>query len=186
MIIPLALSSTGWAVVGAVGGAFVGALAGGLIDLVVSWLREGGQAKAGARLVAAQIGLMDSQLEAGEADGKWWRFYGIEISDWREYGGVLARRLDQGEFEAVSQAVVVLEHTRLQMADIPAFRKDPDLPFVLLDPPSIRKIRVEAAKGYNALSGLAGHEPEGELLTHPEQPPPRPSDDSESKAQSPG
>jgi len=184
MALSLAMSTTGWAVIGAVGGALVGAVAGGLIDMFIASLRERAEAKAGARLIAAEVASMDSHLESAESEGQWWRFYGIEITNWDEYKAILAKRLKYKQFAAVSQAVLVLENTRQQMAVIPAFRKDPDLPFVPLDRKNIRPIRVDAANGYNALAKLAGHGVEGELLTHP--PRPRPDDGGAGTEQSPG
>ena len=141
-VLPLALTDAGWVVVGTVSGA----LAGSSVDAVLAWHRERRLAKAGARLVAGEISGADSQLEAVEKEGRWWRFHGIPIDNWSEYKNILAIRLSDLEFEAVSQGVMLLENLRQQMPMTPPFRKDPDLPYLDVEPKNIRPVRMDAAK----------------------------------------
>src|SRR5215217_2112016 len=101
MILPLALTDAGWAVIGAVSGGLIGATAGALMDFGLGWFRERKLAKAGARLVASELAAYDSQLEAAEETEQWWGFYGKELRAWSEYKDVLAVMLRKDEFEAV-------------------------------------------------------------------------------------
>lgn len=161
------MSDVGWAVIGAVGGVVLATVVAAAVDAFFEWRRERKLAKAGARLVAAEIAGYDSQLESAEREGKWWRFYGVEIVSWPEYRDVLAVKLGQEEFEAVSQCVMVLEGMRRDMPEVPGFRNDRDLPFVQIKPDRIKPMRKEAALAYNALARFAGHGQEGETIERP-------------------
>lgn len=163
-MLPVADIEAGWA---AIIGAFIGAIAGALVRGYFEWRKEAKLAKAGARLVAAEVAGYDSQLAAAERDQLWWRWFGVEITNWPEYRDVLAVKLSQEQFEVVSQCVMVLEGLRISLPQIPSFRKDPDLPAIPMQPEFTRPIREEAAKAYNALSKLAGHGKEGTLIERP-------------------
>jgi hypothetical protein len=164
-VLVLGLSSAGWTALGAVGGAFVGATAGGLVEWMLGVRREQALAKAGARLVAGEIAGAESQLAVAQHSGKWWAFYGIAIDSWAEYRDVLAIKLSQPDFEAVSQAVMNLEAFRKQLPESPRFKEQTAKHgFVQVDPQKIEAIRKEAAKWYNALANLSGHDREGELI----------------------
>jgi hypothetical protein len=168
-VIPLALSSAGWTAIGAVGGALVGATAGGLVDWLLGLRRERSAAKAGARLVAGDIASAESQIAVAEKSGEWLGFYGHPIASWSNYRDVLAVKLSSEDFEAVSQAVMVLEGIRQKLPDSPrGAREIAEKGFISLDDPAtLTPIRHEAAKAYNALAELAGHEPEGDLIQRP-------------------
>jgi hypothetical protein len=167
-MLPLSVSSAGWTAIGAVGGALVGATAGGVIDWLLGSNREKVLAKAGARLVAGEVAGAESQLASAQHSGEWWAFYGIPITSWTEYRDVLAMKLSQSDFEAVSQGVMNLEAFRQQMPDSPRFREQTARHgFVRVNPQKIKPIREEAAKAYNALANLAGHDREGELIKRP-------------------
>lgn len=167
-VIPLGLSSAGWTALGAVGGALVGATAGGFVDWTMGVRREQALAKAGARLVAGEIAGAESQLATAQHSREWWAFYGIPVGSWAEYKDVLAVKLSQPDFEAVSQAVMNLEAFRQMMPESPNFQKQTaERGFVRVDPNKIIPIREEAANAYNALADLAGHPREGELIRRP-------------------
>ena len=169
-MIPVAVSGAGWAVIGTIGGVVLATVVAAAVDAVFEWRRERKLAKAGARLVAAEIAGYDSHLESAERERKWWRFYGVEIASWDEYRNVLAVKLSQEEFEAVSQCVMVLEGMRRSMPELPGFRNDPDLPFVQVKPDKIEPMRKETALAYNALAKFAGHGKEGEIIERPTRP----------------
>lgn len=81
---------------------------------------------------------------------------------------VLALKLSQADFEAVSQAVMVLEGIRQKMPETPNFEEQTaKFGFVRVDPQKIVPVREEAANAYNALAGLAGHDLEGDLIKRP-------------------
>jgi hypothetical protein len=164
-MLPLGVSSAGWTAIGAVGGAVVGATAGGVIDWLLGSKRENALAKAGARLVAGEVAGAESQLASAQHSGEWWAFYGVPITSWPEYRDVLAVRLSQPDFEAVSQGVMNLEALRQQISGSPNFKEQTDKKgFVRVNPQHIVQIRREAAKAYNALASLAGHGREGDLI----------------------
>lgn len=100
----LAISAPGWTAIGAIGGALVGATAGGLVDAAISWRRDAQLAKAGSRLLAAQLKTADAVLGTVEAEGMWVRFYGLSMSAWPEYRGVLATKLGNSGFDASQSA----------------------------------------------------------------------------------
>ncbi len=130
--------------------------------------REQALAKAGARLVAGEVAGAESQLAVAQHSRQWWAFYGVAIDSWIEYRNVLAMKLSQADFEAVSQAVMNLEAFRQKMPETPNFREQTAKSgFVQVDPQKIIPIREEAAKAYNALARLAGHDREGELIERP-------------------
>jgi hypothetical protein len=167
-VLPLAISSAGWTAIGAVGGALVGATAGGLIDWFIGARREMALAKVGARLVAAEIAASESQLAVAQHSSQWWAFYGVSIASWAEYRAVLAVKLSQADFEAVSQGVMVLESIRQKMPETPNFKEQTAKSgFVQVDPQKIVPMRKEAASAYNALAGLAGHDRERDLIKRP-------------------
>jgi integrase len=55
-----------------VAGAFVGATAGALLDAFFAYRRESAMARAGARLVAADLSMSDHQLKGVQKDERWW------------------------------------------------------------------------------------------------------------------
>ncbi|HET7454252.1 MAG TPA: hypothetical protein VFJ76_01910 [Solirubrobacterales bacterium] len=164
----MAMTAAGWTAIGAVGGALVGAAAGGTVDWLLGLHRENALGKAGARLVAGEIAGAESQLASAQNTRKWWPFYGIPIESWEQYRDVLAVKLNQEEFEAVSQAIMALEHLRRKLPETPRFKKEVAVQgFLSVDPEDIEPIRKDAAKAYNALSDLAGHQREGDLIRRP-------------------
>lgn len=161
LALPLALTTPGWTAIGAVGGALVGSVSGAWVEAILVTRRERKLAKAGARLVAGEIAAADSQHETAERDQRYWRFYGHEIESWSGYKDVLAIHLTAEQFEAVSQAVMVLERVRLKMPEAPEFRDNPNLPYVEIKAEIVRPLRVDAAKAYNALAHLSGFDSDG-------------------------
>jgi len=168
--LPLAISAPGWTAIGAVGGALVGATAGSLIDYLFQHRRERGEAMAGARLVAGEIAIADSQLKNAQADKKWWGFVEMPMTAWPEYRAVLAKALTVAEYETVSQAIEGLRLLGEKMPLSPGWPKDgsymelTEKTINYLDPP-----RRDAARAYNALSKLAGHDRVGDRI-HPPSP----------------
>jgi hypothetical protein len=111
----------------------VTAIATGIVDAVFAKRRDDGLAKIGAKVVAGQIGLADSQSSEAEREGLWWRFYGVPISSWPDYQGVLVARLPEEDLETVAQAVAVMELLWQSMRFAPEFTEDPRLGSVALD-----------------------------------------------------
>ena len=177
--LPLAISAPGWTAIGAVAGAFVGATAGSLIDYVFQRRRERAEAKAGARLVAADIAMADGRLKGAQEDAKWWRFVELPMTAWPEYRAVLAKELTNAEFEAVSQAVEGLRILGEKMPLSPAFPIEAS--FMELSEANVRTLdgpRTNTARAYNALSKLAGHDRVTGERIHPASPPAPPQSPS--------
>jgi len=158
------------AVAGAVIGGLVTAIATGVVDALFAKRRDDETARIGAKVVAGQIGLADSQLREAEREGLWWRFYGVPISSWPDYQGVLVARLSGKDLETVAQAIAVMELLWQSMRFVPEFLEDSKLGSVALDRQKTRAIRLEAAKAYNALARLGGLSQEGEVISHPDPP----------------
>lgn len=95
-MLPLALTATGWAVVGTISGALVGVTGGAIVDYGLDWLRERRLAKAGARLVAADISMAASTLVGVQVDPehRWFDYMEFSPKNWDEYRGVLANKLN--------------------------------------------------------------------------------------------
>jgi hypothetical protein len=157
------MAAAGWTAIGAVGGALVGATAGGLVTAGLEKRRETLLAKAGARLVAGDLAVADSRLKDAQRDGKWWRFFEMPMPNWPEYREVLAMRLTNEDFEAVSQAAIGLQSFTDHFPNAPAFQ-DPETGSVDVDPQTLDPIRTDAANAYNALAELAGHESVGDSI----------------------
>lgn len=167
MIPPLALyiPAAGWTAIGAVAGAFVGATAGSSIDYLFHRRRERAEARAGARLVAADIAMADSRLKGTVDDAKWWRFTELPMTAWPEYRAVLAKELSNEDFESVSQAAEGLRMLSEQMPLSPAFPIE--AAYMELAEGTVTAIenpRQDAAKAYNALADLAGHDRVGNRI----------------------
>lgn len=166
MELPLALSPAGWTALGAVGGALIGATAGGIVDWLLGLRRERADAKAGARLIAGDIAAAESQFKSAEETGQWWGYFGVPINSWDRYRDVLAVKLTNDEFEAVSQAVLVLETLREKLPTSPRGSQEIAAQgFVAIrDRSSLTPVRQDAGKAYRALADLAGHKKVEELI----------------------
>jgi len=165
-MLPLAIAPE-WIVGGAaVLGALVGATAGGVTEWLLGWRRQKGEERAAARLVGGQISAAESQIAKAEETGKWWAFYGMPIDTWPENRDALALALkDADDFTAVAQAVMVLEGIREKIPLGPNYQQQIDaLGFAVVTPSTLRPIREEAAKAWNALAPIAKDKPEGKLI----------------------
>lgn len=157
MLLPLAVSDAFIAGAAAILGGVVGATAGGLVDLFLECRREKATARAGARLIAADLTAADTALKSVESDDKWWVFFDTRVSAWDEYRNVLAVRLSNEGFEAVSDAVIALN----SLTHMLPIQRDEAEPYGVLSEPAIKQlgtIRDAVGAAYNALARLAGHD----------------------------
>ena len=151
-----AVETVAWiAAAGAVLGALIGASTGGAVDFVMERMREGRDAKVGARLVRLDLALAASQLKQTEEDGRWWVFFNTRMDGWAVHKTSLTARLDNDDFETVTQAVAELERFGADMRQAPleegaSFRVIPDSAL-----PQIRAMRTNATKAFNALAPIA-------------------------------
>ncbi len=158
MEIPFALSTEGWTATAALGGALIGATAGGLAEWLTGRSRESKVAKAGARLMALELNLADESLmEAGAGDEYDLKQFLIFTSpSWLEYKKVLAARLTDDEFDAVSEAGTCLEIIGKQLVG-PDGRTDLERYNDVIGRVNIDNVRDSLTAGYNALANLGGH-----------------------------
>lgn len=165
-MIPLAMSSAGWTAVGAVGGALVGACAGGLVDWWLGLRKQRAEARAGARVVGGQISAAESQVAEAEKNGEWWAFYGVPIDSWPQYRDVLAVKLkDPDAFSAVGQCVLALESLRQKLPASPRAQQEfMAKGYLTIDRSTLRPIREEAAKAWNALAPIANEKNAGKVI----------------------
>jgi hypothetical protein len=132
---------------------------------MISWRRDTRLAKAGSRLLAAQLKTADAVLGTVEAEGMWVRFYGLPMSAWPEYRGVLAAKLGNRDFDSVAECVPALAQFGEDMQNSPAW--DEDTAAIRLPARAVGRLgelRSGAANAYNALAGLAGHDPVGDRI----------------------
>lgn len=163
-ILPIALSTPAWAGISAVAGAFVGATAGALLDAIFAYRRESAMARAGARLVAADLSMSDHQLKGVQKDERWWGFHKPPTSNWNEYRNVLAIRLSNEEFEAVSEAVMNIQFLSESVLKAPGFQGPGKSLYVELGAATVAPVRRHAATAYNALAELGGHRRVDEMI----------------------
>jgi hypothetical protein len=116
-------------------------------------------------LLADQLKTADAVLGTVEAEGIWVRFYGLSMSAWPEYRGVLAAKLGNRDFDAVAECVPALAQFSEDMQNSPAW--DDDTAAIRLPAKAVERLadlRKGAANAYNALAGLTGHDPVGERI----------------------
>lgn len=114
------------------------------------------RAKAGARMIATDLTTADTTLKS-VSDDKWWVFFDPRIGAWDEYRDVLAVRLSNEEFEAVSQAVIALNG----LTHMLPIQLDEAERYAVLSEPAIKilgTIRDHVGAAYNAVAKLAGHD----------------------------
>ena len=158
MVLPLAMSSAGWAVIGAVGGALVGSVAGVTGE---AWLRSRGErhrAKVGARLLRTDLEFAMATISGVVEDPNhaWFDYMEFNLAAWDEYRDALAARLGPADFEKVTQGVVA---TREVFVKIPAAPQFPDAGWVSLPAKSVeglKGIHREAVGARDALADLGG------------------------------
>jgi hypothetical protein len=141
---------------GAVAGALIGSAAGGVVDFLLERQRERRDAKVGARLVRLDLALAADQLKQAEGDGQWWVFFSTSMPGWEGHLASLSARLDERDFEVVTQSVAELQRFGADMKQAPL---EPGASFRLVNTPeslkALHKMRVNATKAYNALAKLA-------------------------------
>ena len=151
------------AAAGAALGALIGAASGGVVEFLLDRAREKRDAKVGARLVRLDLALAASQLKAAEGEGKWWVFYSTSMEGWEAHRTSLAARLDDDDFETVTQSVAELQRFGVQVKQMtPAQgRSFHDLG---LSAAVFGRMRENATNAYNALAKLAKQRPVQGLL----------------------
>ncbi len=139
----------------AIGGALVGALAGGIADWRLERHRSHLRAKAGARLLRADLLTTEKRLEAAIRELQWWPFYSMDMQPWDDYRDVLAEALDTKSWVHVSQSALELQALSEGMRKAPT--TDPTAPRQTTRgaATNMLTIRSNAIQAFNALGELA-------------------------------
>ena len=156
--LPLAMSSAGWAVIGAVGGALVGSVAGVTGE---AWLRSRGErhrAKVGARLLRTDLEFAMATISGVIEDPNhgWFDYMEFNLVAWDEYRDALAARLGPADFEKVTQGVVATREIFVKIPAAPAFPDSGWAPLPDASVEGLRGIRREALGARDALADLGG------------------------------
>lgn len=128
-------------------------VAGVIVESALDWRRDQKLAKAGARLVASDLAGADTKLREMQTLGKVLAYRAFPMTNWNEYRSVLATKLDNGAFEAVSRSIVQIKDFSVNRDEILQGDRTFDVPPDVFD-----DMRGNAANAYNALAGLAGHQ----------------------------
>lgn len=145
-------------------GALIGAAMGGVVDYRLARFAQRREAKAGARLTQGDLARAASFVKLAEDEGKWWEYFTADMPGWETHGSALAAELTTKEFEAVSQSVGELGKFGVAIQQAP---RPPGQPYWVVErtTASLRGMREDATKAYNALARLAEQEKvEGRVL----------------------
>lgn len=141
---------------GAILGALVGASAGGIVNAKLDRIRERRDARAGARLVRADLDAIAQQLEEAEATGRWFCFFSAQMKGWEAHRVSLSARLDEPDLRRVTRAVMELERFHVDMVQA-ALEPGTTYRDVAANHDALRRMRQNATDAYNVLS----HEAKG-------------------------
>jgi hypothetical protein len=101
-MLPLATSTEAWAAASAVAGGLVGAPAGGIVDWMLRRQSDTASAEAGARMLASDFAVLEGQLRYAREEGVYFPEMRMAGDIWRDYRGVLALRMPDGDFDHVA------------------------------------------------------------------------------------
>jgi len=139
----------------AIGGALVGAFAGGVADWRLERHRGNLRAKAGARLLRADLSITEKRLASAIRELQWWPFYRMDMQPWDNYRDVMAEALDAASWGAVSQSAIELQALSEGMRKAPT--ADPTAPRQITRgaAANMLNIRTNAIQAFNVLGDLA-------------------------------
>jgi hypothetical protein len=138
-----------------VGGALVGSVAGGVVGWRLERRRAGRQAKAGARLLRADLSINQTRLGDAISELRWWPFYDMCIEPWSRYRDAMAEELDADVWGVVSQAAIELQALGEGMRKAPGFDEHKPMAITEERASNLNLIRVNAIQAFNALGKLA-------------------------------
>lgn len=99
-------------------GGILGALAGGASDLMVHRRQQRATARAGARLLCADLAGCAMALRIIEEEGRWYRFLTLTIEAWDNYRNELAIHLSVTDWTLVVEAVTSLKTWSTAMSKV--------------------------------------------------------------------
>lgn len=151
----------------AIGGALVGTLGGGVVDWRLERRRARLRAKAGARLLRADLSITEKRLAAAIRELQWWPFYNTDIRPWDDYRDVMAEEFDNESWSAVSQSAIELQALDEGMRKAPT--TDPTAPRRITrdSATNILNLRANAIRAFNALGPLADDDEQLSLSNPP-------------------
>ena len=137
---------------------------GGLTTGVVDWRMEShrshARAKAGARLLRADLSITQERLKAVLDELLWWPFYDIRMEPWDHYNDVMAGELDADTWGVVSQSAIELQELGEKIRRSPRYDEAKPMSIGNGQVPSLIVIRANAIRAFNALGKLADDEEE--------------------------
>jgi hypothetical protein len=144
----------------AIGGALVGSVAGGVVGWRLERRRAGRQAKAGARLLRADLSINQTRLSDAISELRWWPFYHMRIEPWSRYRDAMAEELNAEIWGEVSQSAIELQELGEEMRKAPGFDDQKPMTISERQAHNFILIRANAIRAFNALGKLADDEEE--------------------------
>jgi hypothetical protein len=151
----------------AIGGALVGAATGGLVQWRLERHRSRRRAKAGARLLRADLAINEQRITDVISSLLWWPFYRMAMEPWANYGDVMAEVLDADAWGAVSQAVIELRELDEWIRKTPHWDGTQPLTVSRESAARIILMRADIILAFNALGALADDSEETALTDPP-------------------
>jgi|ERR1700722_5325235 len=152
----------------AIGGALVGALGGGIADWRLERHRGRLRAKAGARLLRAELSISEKRLTAAIRELHWWPFYRMSMQPWNDYRDVMAEELGTEHWTEVSQSVIELQALDDGMRTAPTYDPARPLQINMSVGTNMINLRANAIRAFNALADLAEDDEKLSLSDPPE------------------
>lgn len=144
----------------AIGGALVGSLSGGVVGWRLERRRTGRQAKAGARLLRADLSINQTRLKDSIDEMRWWPFFRMRVEPWTRYRDLLAEELGADEWGAVSQSAIELQELGEEMHKTPGFDEHKPMAITKEAAEKFTSIRADVIRAFEALEKLADDEGE--------------------------
>jgi hypothetical protein len=125
--------------------------------------RQNGEAKAAARVIQGDLGMVASRLkDMAVDDPRWFAFEDLRLAHWTESQGALALELDSADWEAVQQSALecrwITEKMEIAFAPGGPLEGQNATPLDEEFMASVKKGWMNATNAYNALAQLAKSE----------------------------
>lgn len=139
-------------------GVIVGAVAAAGTDFALTHRRERADARAGARLVQANLRDAEDTLDTSEVFEVWGEGMDLPTEAWDAHRAVLASALDADSWDAVANAASTLKRLNAR-ATRELARYDDPVPMSGVWVAQVEQARGEVLAAYNALCRIAGTSP---------------------------
>ena len=136
-------------------GALIGGIGGYVAQAKLEKKRAAIRAKAGARLIRAELAIYAEHLAEMVNELKWWPYFDTSMEPWPAYRDVIAVDLDPDDWVKVSQAAIGARRLDANYRASPRFNPDGPTAISAVAAEPLLKIREEAIAAYNYLGPLA-------------------------------